>query len=689
MLEEVVVTAERRAANVQDIPIAMTAMTSDQLEKKAVTQLEDLQYAAPSLSITDAAITQSVNIRGIGLASGDPNASNGVGTYIDGLFQPPIVGSMSFYDLNDVQVLRGPQGTFSGANSTGGAIMINSKRPELGEALNGYIQAGVGNFSAVNAEGAIGVPLTETLALRAAFKMVDRDSYYDDIGSADTDAGSLDESRARLGLLWQPSDQFDLYVKYETSDKDTGGYASRPIEGTDFAFGRTDDIRDISYNTDTQHEESDDTFLIDTQYVLANGVAFKLLAGKQEKAIDVVWDFDSTDILSLVQTQNIEEDQDSYEFNIISPSDAGLQWVAGYYYQKNDIAVDIQTPGPRILLGIEKETKGLFGQLGYNVTEDLQVEFGLRKAWYEASGLEGSGGYFGPVENGPAFPIGGDYKDDDVLGKLSVNWTFDEDNLVYASMAKGYKPGGYNNTNAEDNFEPENVWAYELGWKSTMMDGAVRTTMALFYNDYEEFQFDNIDTTSGNSGILNVGEATIKGAEFSIEGQFGGLRLDASLSYVDSELTPVGGIVNERILPPDATGLPQCAGGSTPPACFDYSPYLVSSSGGDNLYSPGLSYTLGIEYEFEIFDGALLTPRLNYGWVDEQWANLLYDDSTDLLESRGLLSALITLEKDDWKVQAYGRNLTDEEYISGQYNALNVEYFGAPRTVGVNVTYNF
>ncbi|WP_317928626.1 TonB-dependent receptor [Halioxenophilus sp. WMMB6] len=688
-LEEIVVTAERRSANVQDIPIAMTAMTSDQLEKKAVTRLDDLQYAAPSLSVTDAAITQSVNIRGIGLASGDPNASNGVGTYIDGLFQPPIVGTMSFYDLNDVQVLRGPQGTFSGANSTGGAIMINSKLPEVGGEFNGYLRVGAGSYSAINTEGAIGIPVTETVAVRAAFKTSERDSYYDDIGPANTDAGSLDETRFRLGVAWQPTDNIDLYVKYETSDKDTGGYPNRPIEGSDFAFGRTDDIWDISYNTDTKHKESDDTYLIDTQYTFDNGVGIKLLAGHQEKEIDVVWDYDATSILSLEETQFIEEDQDSYELNIISPDDARLQWVLGYYFQKNDVSVDIQTPGPRILLGIEKETKGLFGQVGYDLTKDLQVEFGVRQAWYDAAGLEGSGGYFGPVSAGPAFPISGDYDDDDLLGKLSVNWAYDNDNLIYASLAKGYKPGGYNNTHAEDNFNKESVWAYELGWKSTMLDGAVRTAVALFYNDYEDFQFDSIDITSGSSGVLNVGKATIQGVEFSIDGQFGGLRMDAGFSYIDSELNPVSSIVDERSLPGGASNLPQCVGGATPPACFDYTPYLVSTSGGDNLYSPGLSYTLGVEYEFTLFNGATLIPRLNYGWVDEQWVNLLYDKETDLLESRGLLSALVTFETNNWIIQAYGRNLTNKEYVSGQYNSLNAEYFGAPRVVGMNVSYSF
>ena len=690
-LEEIVVTAERRTSDIQDLPISMTALTGEQLDGKSVLRLEDLQYAAPSLSVTDAAITQSVNIRGIGLASGDPNATNGVGLYIDGLFQPPIVNTLSFYDLTDVQVLRGPQGTFSGANSTGGAVIVNSRRPQIEEDLNGYVQAGVGNYSRTDLQGAIGIPLSDLFAFRAAFNVVNRDSFYDDIGPANTDAGELDETRFRLGLLFQPTDALEFFAKYESSDKDTGGFPNRPMDTSAFAFGRTDNIWDISYNTATKHEESDETFLLDVNYAFSNGMTFNLIGGVQQKEIDIIWDYDSISAVPLEQTQLINEDQDSYELTLVSPTDGRLQWVVGYYYQKNEIDVDIQTPGPRILIGIEKETRGLFGQVGFDLTDALQLEVGLRQVWFEAGGLPGSGGYFGPIEGGPAFPINGEYDDDDIVGKVSLNWSMSDDHLLYAFIAKGWKPGGYNNPNPADNFLPEEVNSYEFGWKATMADGNVRTALAVFFNDYSDFQFDNIDITSGSSGIKNVGEADIQGIEFSIDAQLGPVRLDAAASYVDSELSPATGVVDERALPPEASGLPQCSGGAVPPGCFDYTPYLVNTSGGPALYAPELSVTLGIESTFEIGNELYLTPRLNYGWLDDQWANLVYED-VDLLASRGLLSAFITLERNNWALRLYGRNLTDKEYVLGQYLSMaagGVEYYGAPQEYGATFNYRF
>src|ERR1044072_1730844 len=196
-LEEVVVTAQRRVESLQDVAIAATAIPGDQLRMKAVDRLADLQFAAPSLIITDSGLLQSVNIRGIGLASGSPQVTNGVATYIDGLFQPPIVTTNSFYDIANVEVLRGPQGTLAGANSTGGAIFITSNNPQL-DAADAYAEAEFGSYSTQAAQGAVNVPMGDTFAMRLAGTSRKRDSYYDDVGPFNNHPGGLDEVSGRL-----------------------------------------------------------------------------------------------------------------------------------------------------------------------------------------------------------------------------------------------------------------------------------------------------------------------------------------------------------------------------------------------------------------------------------------------------------------------------------------------------------
>ncbi|BFM07065.1 TonB-dependent receptor [Halioxenophilus aromaticivorans] len=695
-LEEVIVTAERRAADVQDIPISMTALTGDQMEKKSVQRLDDLQFAAPGLTITDAGLTQSVNIRGIGLASGDPDVTNGVGTYMDGLFQPPIVSTNSFYDIQSVQVLRGPQGTFAGANSTGGAIQIASQKPELGEAINGYAKVGIGNYSRQELEGAVGASLGDSFAYRAAFFDAQRDSFYDNIGPANSDAGSLDETAGRLSLLWAPTESLELLAKYEKAEKDSGGFAYRPIPTTAFAAGRSNNIRDLTYNTPTANDEEAETGLFQASYTFANNLAIKWLTGYQEKSVSNIYDSDGTLLAEDTREQFVGEDQVSHELNIISPDDADIRWVVGGYYQRNVVDVDIVNgPFPvEIYIDNEKTISGIFGQISVDVNEQLTVEYGMRQAWFEASVDDGSGVFVG---NGlPGFPAGGaqvaviagDYEDDDLVGKLAVNYSLNNDHLLYAFVAKGYKPGGINS--ATSSFESENVWSYEAGWKGTMMDGAVRASAAVFYNDYQDFQNSAIDLTTGRSDVYNIADATIQGVEMSLEAQLAGIHIDMGLAYVDSELNPTQPLVNSRALPGNNLG-PQCAAGtaSNPPVCFDYAPYLLSSSGGPNLYAPELSFNMGVEYTVALNNGWTITPRLNYAWLDEQWTNLIYDEQTDLLESRGLLSAMLTVENDDWKIHAYGRNLTDEDYVTGQEGTFNQEFYGAPTEYGLGATFNF
>ena len=569
-IEVITVASERRVKRVQDISASLTALSSEDLERKAVERLDDLQFASPGLTVTDAGITQSVNIRGIGLASGDPDVTNGVGTYIDGLFQPPIVSTLNFYDVEYIQVLRGPQGTFAGSNSTGGAIMVNSRRPDVDGGFEGNVLLGVGNYNTKRAQAALNLPVAETFAARVAVNYENRDSFYDSIGTEPTTAGSLDEKSARVGLLWAPTDGAEVYVKYETTDKSNGGFAWRPLANTEFAEGRTDDIRELSYNTDSYNNESADTLLLDVSYEFANGITAKWVSGDQVKEIDNMYDYDGSSIGDSTQKQVVREDQVSHEFNLISPDEGVFTWVVGAYYQKNEILVDIDNgPFPvEIDLQNEKITKGVFGQVGYDINDDLSLEVGLRKAWFEAGILPGAGvvigrGIPGFPEGGiPVAQISGDYEDDEMMGKVSVNYAPNKNNNFYAYVAKGYKPGGINSETSS--FEPEKVIAYEAGWKGSLMDGQLQPTIAVFYSDYENFQNTNLDITTGRNEVYNVAEATINGVELALNAHFDYLRLDFSASYVNSDLEPTQPIVNTRLPGLPDSPLPQCSGGLDP-----------------------------------------------------------------------------------------------------------------------------
>ncbi|MBU0557295.1 MAG: TonB-dependent receptor [Alphaproteobacteria bacterium] len=699
-LQVIVVTAQRRDENLQDVPIAATVLGGGQLDSRAVDAVADLQFVAPSLSVTDAGETQSVNIRGIGIASNSPNISNGVATYIDGLFQPPIVTSIPFYDIGTIEVLRGPQGTLVGNNSTGGAIFINSANPSV-DVINGYAKGAIGNYGLQEIEGALNVPLGSTLAVRAAGIFTDRGSYYDDVGPFDNDAGKLHEIGGRLGLLWEPG-AFRALVKLQWHEQDTGGYAYRPAPGTDFAPFAVGDIRTLSYDHETAKVERAFLASAELRYEFGGGLVLRSLSGYQYKRNTYLADTDASQAPpsaggGLSTDYFAGEKQYNQEINVISPTDGAFDWILGGYYQHNDIVVNINNmapPGVMITPRNSKDILGFFGQANYQLVDRLELQLGARYSHFNARGT----GTVVLGQGAPGFPpsgivlsdLAGNHKDSMVTGKAALNWTVADDHLLYAFAARGYKPGGFNCLPSpqcdQPEFDPETVWNYEIGWKGSLADRRVNVQLAAFYNDFKNFQFDVIETATGTNGVRNVGSAIIKGFEAQIQARFGGLGLDAGVGYLDTKLSSLT-FVNTRLLPPGQLG-PQCAPGvpSNPPACFDYGPFIITTSGGNNLYSPKWTFNGGIEYVIDLSDGVSLTPRVNYGYVGSRFNYLAYGPG-DLLPSRALVSALVTLRVNDITVEAYGTNLTDKEYVAGRSG--DNEFYGAPLEYGLRVGVRF
>ncbi len=713
VLDEIVITAQRRTENLQTVPIAVTALQGSELEGKAVVSIADLQYASPSLSIGNAGLTNAVNIRGIGLASGSPNVGNGVATYIDGLFQPPIVTTSPFFDIADVEVLRGPQGTLVGSNSTGGAIFINSQNPKFND-WGGYVSVGGGNYGAVSTQGAVNIPVNDILAFRAAGEYNQHDSFYTSLGPDNTNAGSLDQKAARLSMLFKPG-AFQLLAKIEYSDQMTGGYAATPVPGTQYApFAPTNPFQ-LSYDTPNANNEYGLISSVEMRYELSNGVTLRSLTGYQDKNIHNVEDYDGTAENTVANPQLqwdqlVREREWTEEFNILSPKGNSYDWVVGAYVQRNKIDVNISEYGSNgpggpplyIFDPQNKTTTGWFGQINFKLAPQWELQTGLRYSTFKVDGdgfvsivlpsfVCGTPGAPPPAPwNGcQVASTAGNESDGRPTGKVALNYTIDDRNLLYAFVARGYKSGGFNSPTS--NFDPETVMDYELGWKSTMADGHIRTQLGAFDYRYNNFQFTETNLTNGQSGISNLPTATIYGLEASLQARLGAFGADAGVSYVHSNLPSGGPFVNTHLLPPSASGKPQCADGVVPPACFDYTPYLQTAASGPNLYSPEWTVNAGVEYQINLTDSMSITPRFNYAYLDSQFTSLTYSQVTDYLPSHSLLSAMLTLKvHDNWSVQAYGTNLNNTVYRTGQgLNNGNYYFYGPPRQYGIRADYKF
>lgn len=701
-LEEIVVTAQRRTERLQDVPVAATALNSDALIKNAVTSLADLQTASPALSISNGGIIQTVNIRGIGLASDSPNVTAGVATYVDGLFQPPIVQANSFYDLSSVEVLRGPQGTLVGSNSTGGAIFINSKSPDLDAGIGGYGELAYGNYDNVGAEGALNLPISSDLGVRVAGFYRKHDSYYHDVGPLDSNAGKLDEKGGRISILWKPG-SFSALAKIQINDRDTGGYPYRPIPGTPFADFRVGDQWTLSYDDPTGNRDLAFMAGLELRQELANGITIRSLSGYQNKRIKNLYDVDGSQAPlvpvppetasgDISQNYFAGERQYSQEINIISPTDGAFDWILGGYFQRNDITVRIlQDQGgfPTDITPInQRTTTGVFAQGNLELRPGLELQLGGRYSTYKATGSgdvrigRGIPGF--PTDGLPVSDLSGSHKDSRFTGKAAVNWKVDDKNMIYALVARGYKPGGFNSATSE--FAPEEVMSYEIGWKSSFLDNRIRTQINGFYNSYKGLHFNVVEPTTGFSDVNNISSVKIKGFEAQVQGRFGAFSFDANLAYVDSKLASVT-FVNTRGLPLGTLG-PQCPAGapSDPPNCFDYTSALQTTNGGPNLYAPKWTYNVGADYTFD-FGSVKVTPRINYSYVASQYTYLGYSRVSDLLPSRGLVSALLTVDFGKITVTAYGTNLTNKNYVAGQFNSN--EFYGAPREYGLRARISF
>jgi len=691
VLEELVVTAERRTVSLQQTSIAASALGSEELQKKTVTNIADLQRATPSLSIVDQGFSQSVNVRGIGLAVVSPAVDPGVATYRDGVFLPTqTTYGEPFFDIQNVEVLRGPQGTFVGQNSTGGAVFITSKSPTLADRVSGEISAAYGAYNDAKLQGAVNLPISSTLAMRIAFNDEHRDSFYKDIGSTQGEhPGKLDTTNIRLGLLWKPTDALSILFKTQYNTSATDGYAYKPIPGTAFAAFAPKDPFTLNY--DQQGLRNDETYVrssLQVDYEFAGGVKFRSNTGVQYNQQNVLYDIDGSPLPVVTQTQDYVERITTQDVSLISPDNAALRWVIGatYFKYTDHISSLVTAPGSTVNIRIDlpKSSYGVFGSATYNLTPTLELQAGAR---YSAD--EVTFGGFTKITPGPLLPTAAKGDDDQWTGKVTLNWKPNADNLVYGFWTKGFKSGGVN-TDGSD-FAPETVFDYELGWKSTLLAGHLRTQLGAFYTDYRNFQAVTFAPATAGSDVTNASKSAIKGVEAQAQLQMGGFGADASLSYVNSRIGSLR-LVDTRALPGGtATGLGvQCAPGvpSHPPVCFDYGPYLVSLNGRSNPYSPEWTANIGLQYDFALKSGTL-TPRIDVSYAANQWATF-FEAPADRLAARTLVNLQLTWRRDDWTVQAYGTNVFDKTYVAGFAGLFgNNQFYGAPRQFGLRVARDF
>jgi iron complex outermembrane recepter protein len=694
--DSIIVTAQRRNENLMRTAISATVLSGGDLENKGVTNVDALQFVTPSLVVNNFGQGNDFNIRGIGKAEHNTQTTTGVITYRDGAPTfPGYITQEPYFDIANVQILRGPQGTIVGQNATGGAVLVNTRDPVIGGGVSGYIQGQIGSYENFGLQGAVNLPVSDTFAARVALFGETRNGFYKIRGPGGTkysgDNGDMRLLVGRLSLLWKPTPNLTITSKTDLDYLDQGAYpASR--------YDHPGDLFNITANAPMKARDKFFRQILKGEYVFNSGIKLRSVSSYAKGNTYYRTDLDGT--ASEVGNNwsffdDVDERQMSQEFNLISPDEQRFTWLVGafgiwnkYYFKKPyQFVIDTNFPLPDdnpfkpfyvySLQGTNPtRSLALFGQVGFEITPSLKLEVGGR---YTESR---STNHVDVQQYGTYIRTDQTAKSDNFSYKVSLGWEASPEHFLYAFVATGFRPGGLNvpvGAAALDPFGPEKVQSLEAGWKGNFLDGRLRTTVNGFYNRYRDFQVIIGYPLLPVFGIeVNVPEITeMYGAEAQVELRLGGFKLDTGVSFLHSSLGQF------YATDPRAAGATTCD-----PETGPVSPSCIDLDGRDQTYAPNFTFNIGAEYRFDFANGDSLTPRVNFGHVAEQWATLFQNRSRgDRLEARNILNAQLAYNHDSWTVTAFGSNLTDQHY-PGALNS-NLYFAGPPRQYGVKVLKTF
>jgi iron complex outermembrane recepter protein len=677
VFDEIIVTAERRATNLQTTAIAATVMTGEDVANKGVSVVDQLQFISPSVAVNNFGQGIDFNIRGIGKAEHNSQTTTGVITYRDGVATfPGYYTAEPYYDLASVEILRGPQGTFVGENATGGAVFVTSNDPEINGGHTGYIQADLGNYDTFAAQGALNLPAGDTFAARVAFNALKRDSFYDIEGPYTGDDG-VETGSVRFGMLWEPSDSLSLNFKADYNYLDLSGYPADPVLATNDEF-------DLTANADIHALDRFGRAVLKVDYEFANGTMLRSVSGYQKGQTEYRTDLDGTSAANLLFGDIANEEMYSEEINLISPDAGKFKWIVGAYYQNDEsffrpdggFYIIIPT-GTYLLSGTNvRENTAFFGQISYDLPAGWQLQLGARYSDHSTDNDIDINQYGLPLTQQQR------EKFSNVSGKATVNWTVNEHHFLYAFVATGFRPGGLNvpvGLGEPEAFKEEEVTNYELGWKAGWADGRLRTQFDVYYNDYENFQ-----VTVGYPALpvfgfeLNNPNSTkIYGVEGQLEAIFDAFSIDAGFGWLKSDLG--------RFFAVD----PRIANfGACDPATGPETASCINLEGNEQTYAPELTFNIGFQYVFNKGGENEFTPRINFGHVSKQWATLFENEARgDRVEERNILNAQFAWRHGKFATTLWGSNLTDQHYMAALNSGLR--FAGPPRQFGIRVATSF
>ncbi|MBN7796420.1 TonB-dependent receptor [Parahaliea mediterranea] len=711
-LEEVIVSAQRRSESLQEVPVSVTAIGGESVGESGIAGLNDISRQTPGFTMTQYNIAEpQLYIRGIGSTQDSAASDSPVAMFVDDVYIGRSGGaSFELYDIERIEVLRGPQGTLFGKNVVGGAVSVVTSKPS--EEFKAKLGVTAGNLGLKKFTGLINGAITDNVAGKFAFSKKDTDGYAENI-STGQDTHDVDNLSTRAQLAVFPSDNLEILLGADYStDENNGNCRSigeldedtrplTPIYRLAVAATTQGDIRKCTGDVETYQERDLGGLLAKVTWDTPLATFSSISAYRES---DYKWLDDLSGLpaatLPLIVHNNAEEqaDQFSQELRLTSNGGAPLQWIAGYYYMRenvdrrerfdsqvgNDDPTSIFGPngplGAATLLGgnveffqdAKSDSHAVFAQANYHFTDDFSASFGGRWSYdkkkinQSALDYEGQGHTGVPLSGAPPYANAEASESwSEFTPSLSLNYQINDNGFVYFTAANGYKSGAFigqamSAESATTPLEPETVTNYEIGAKTEWFGNRLRLNVSAFNMEYSDLQ---VFTLKGFSLVSDNAEATSQGLDVEfVAAVTDRLRLSGSWSYLDAE----------------------------------YDTYIS----GDDDYSgnvlpraPKHSRNIKASYYQPLPRGSELELSLSYDYkssffFDPDNSPLREEEAVELINA----NASWYSSGQDWRVVAWVKNLADEEYrlhsaISGFAGTVNI--YAPPRSYGLTVDYTF
>lgn len=732
VIDEVVVTAQKRSQSLQDVSVAVSAFSGDAIENMGFEEGMDITQQVPNMNyfaIFGEASSPSISLRGVSLVNFSDSWEAPIAMYVDDVYRGnPAGSSIQLFDLERVEVLRGPQGTLYGRNATGGLMHYISKDPTDEFEASASVQ--LGNYSQRVLETAVSGPLASGVRGRIAVKYNKADGWQTNNADPVNDYGfpvdtgqELNETdtlgvRAKLAIDVGSDGELLLNVHGSKADQASVGFAhmgyqvtpggatcsisaihngqctsatfqTTGIEQAGGDFNPEDVSSSVSGGLDTEIDTFGTSATL--EMTLANGLGFTSITAYQELQKLLQDDGDGVgsgpgfDVF-FDEQYTVDAEQWSQEFRLSSES-ASLNWVAGLYLYDDTRDMSTQNPtevefdaaaaigfAHREEVLLETQSAALFGQLEWFFAQDLSLILGLRYTDEERDYeyVRNVSYYNTPTTTTPTL-VRDSLSEDDVSGRIGLDWRPADDLLLYTSLSTGFRSGGYSASynGIPEAFAPvdsETMTNFEVGAKTTFADGRMRLNSALFTYELEGFQAQIFDTLASGARIVNAGDARAVGFEAELTAQVTtNFEVIAGLGLLSTEL-------DSDISSPVAGDIYSYDGAELPSA-------------------PELTYNVVARYYIPLGDAGELALQADYNWMDNHFLQV-ENDPYSHHESYGLANAKVSWVSVDGRYRAdvFMNNVTDEEYFTYQ-NTLGDDWgygvWGKPRTYGASFAVNF